>query len=58
MHSPTGSNCGTGLEGNTHNPFHAVLTGMRARCVAEARALPVVPNPGIGGGRPATASAR
>jgi len=39
------------LQGNPHNQFHSVLTGVRARCVAQAKALPVVPNPGIGGGR-------
>lgn len=32
------------LQGNKHNQFHAVLTGVRARCVAQARALPVVIN--------------
>jgi hypothetical protein len=37
------------LQGNPHNRFHATLTAARARCVAQARALPVVPNPGIGG---------
>jgi hypothetical protein len=30
------------LQGNKHNKFHAVLTGVRAQCVANARALPVV----------------
>jgi hypothetical protein len=39
------------LQGNSHNRFHPVLTGARAVCVAQAKALPVVPNPGIGGGR-------
>jgi hypothetical protein len=39
------------LQGNPHNRFHSVLTGVRARCVAQARSLPAVPNPGIGGGR-------
>jgi hypothetical protein len=39
------------LQGNPHNRFHSVLTGVRAKCVALAKALPVVPNPGIGGGR-------
>jgi hypothetical protein len=39
------------LQGNSHNRFHSVLTAARARCVRQARALPVVPNPGIGGGR-------
>ena len=39
------------LQGNPHNPFHSVLTGVRAGCVAQARSLPAVPNPGIGGGR-------
>jgi hypothetical protein len=39
------------LQGNPHNRFYSVLTGARARCVAQAQGLPVVPNPGIGGGR-------
>ena len=39
------------LQGNQHNLFHPVLTGVRAECVAQAKALPVVPNPDIGGGR-------
>jgi hypothetical protein len=38
------------LQGNPHNRFHSVRR-VRARCVAQARVLPVVPNPGIGGGR-------
>ena len=37
------------LEGNSRNQFHQVLTGARARCVAQAEALPVLPNPGVGG---------
>jgi hypothetical protein len=37
------------LEGNRRNRFHQTLTGVRARCVAQARALPALPNPGIGG---------
>ena len=39
------------LQGNPHNRFHSVLIGVRARCVAQAKALSVVPNPGLGGGR-------
>jgi hypothetical protein len=39
------------LQGNKHNRFHSVLTGVRARCAAGARALPVVPNPRTAGGR-------
>jgi hypothetical protein len=39
------------LQGNSHNRFNSVLTAARASCVSQARALPVVPNPGIGGGR-------
>lgn len=39
------------LQGNPFNQFHPVLAGVRAECVAQAKALPVVPNPGIGGGR-------
>jgi hypothetical protein len=42
------------LQGNPHNRFYSVLTGVRARCVTRARALPVVPNPGVGGGRART----
>ena len=37
------------LEGNSRNAFHAELTQVRARCVAQANALSVVPNPGVGG---------
>jgi hypothetical protein len=37
------------LIGNKHNQFHSVLTEVRAKCVACARDLPVLPNPGIGG---------
>lgn len=37
------------LKGNKRNPFHRVLTEARARCVAQARELPVLVNPGIGG---------
>ena len=37
------------LMGNKHNQFHTVLTQARAKCVAHARELPVLPNPGIGG---------
>jgi GIY-YIG catalytic domain len=39
------------LQGNLHNRFHSVLTGVRERCVVQFKALPMVPNPGIGGGR-------
>jgi hypothetical protein len=46
------------LQGNAHNQFHPVLTGVRARCVAQAKALPVVSNPGIGGGRKVRTPAR
>ena len=38
------------LQGNPHNRFHSVLTEVCARCVAQAKALPVVPSPGIEGG--------
>lgn len=38
------------LQGNQHNRFHSALTDVRASCVAWARSLPPVPNPGIGGG--------
>jgi hypothetical protein len=37
------------LEGNSRNRFHQILTRTRARCVAQASALPVLPNPGRGG---------
>jgi hypothetical protein len=37
------------LDGNARNPLHPVLTQVRARCVRGADALPVLPNPGIGG---------
>lgn len=37
------------LKGNQVNAFHPVLSQVRARCVAQARALPVLGNPGIGG---------
>lgn len=33
------------LQGNAHNTFHPLLTQARARCVAQARTLAVVPNP-------------
>lgn len=37
------------LDGNSHNRFHPELTVARAKAVARALALPVIPNPGIGG---------
>ena len=37
------------LEGNSRNLFHQILTQIRVRCVAQANALPVLPNPGVGG---------
>ena len=46
------------LQGNTLNQFHPVLTGVRAECAGQAKALPVVLNPGTGGGRRATTSMR
>ena len=36
------------LQGNAHNNFHLRLTRARADCVAQARNLPVAPNPGFG----------
>jgi len=45
------------LQGNPHHRFHSVRR-VRARCVAQARALPVLPNLGIGGGRRARTPAR
>ena len=32
------------LKGNSHNRFHRALTEARARCLEQARALPVLPN--------------
>jgi hypothetical protein len=46
------------LQGNQLNLFHPVLAGVRAECAAQAKALPVVPNPGTGGGRQARTPAR
>lgn len=37
------------LQRNRRNHFHCALTQARATCAAQARALPVVPNSGIGG---------
>jgi hypothetical protein len=37
------------LEGNSRNAFHPELTHVRARGVAQANALPVLANPGVGG---------
>lgn len=37
------------LKGNQRNSFHPVLSEVRARCVAQARTLPVLANPRIGG---------
>ncbi|MGY1823282.1 GIY-YIG nuclease family protein [Geodermatophilus sp. SYSU D00079] len=37
------------LDGNNHNAFHPQLTMVRKEAVAAANALPVVPNPGVGG---------
>ena len=37
------------LKGNQRNSFHPVLSEVRARCVAQARALPVLDNPRIAG---------
>jgi len=45
------------LQGNPRNRFHSVRR-VRARCVAQARALPVLPNPGIGAGRRGRTPAR
>jgi hypothetical protein len=41
------------IEGNNHNRFHAELVAVRAAAAARARALPVVPNPRVGGRWPA-----
>jgi hypothetical protein len=32
----------TNLQGNKRNQFHPMLTGLHARCVAQARTLPVL----------------
>lgn len=45
----TALNLPLNIEGNSHNQFQPVLKALRARCVAQARALPILPNPGIGG---------
>jgi hypothetical protein len=37
------------LDGNAHNRFHPELTAARARAVANARSLSILPNPGVGG---------
>jgi hypothetical protein len=37
------------LKGNQRNPFHRVLSQARAQCVAQARALPILGSPEIGG---------
>jgi hypothetical protein len=37
------------LEGNIGHRFHPELTQARARCVAQANALPILPNTGRGG---------
>lgn len=37
------------LEGNAGNRFHPELKAARAKAVARALALPVIPNPGTGG---------
>jgi len=37
------------LTRNKRNQFHPVLTDVRARCVEQARDLPVLLNPGVGG---------
>ena len=37
------------LQGNGRNRFHPLLTEVRSGCVARANALPVLPNPGVGG---------
>jgi hypothetical protein len=37
------------LDGNSRNAFHPELTRIRKQAVVSANALPVVPNPGVGG---------
>lgn len=46
------------LQGNGHNQFHAALIAARASCVAQAWALPTVPNQGIGGAHTFSTPAR
>jgi hypothetical protein len=38
------------IDGNAHNRFHPELTATRAAAVAQARALPVLPNPALAKG--------
>lgn len=37
------------LQGNAHNHFHTTLSDRRASAVSNARKMPTLPNPGIGG---------
>lgn len=37
------------LQGNDRNPFRGELKRVCKECVARARALAVIPNPGVGG---------
>jgi hypothetical protein len=37
------------LDKNKRQPFHPILTAIRAGAAKRARALPALPNPGIGG---------
>jgi hypothetical protein len=43
------------LQGNQHNRFHPVLTGLRARCVARARELIAVADAGASAAEPGAA---
>ncbi len=37
------------LDANAHNPFYKRLKAVRAEAVEQARSLPIMPNPGVGG---------
>lgn len=39
------------LDQNKHNAFHAALTAVREQAKRHADALPILPNPGVGGRR-------
>jgi GIY-YIG catalytic domain len=38
------------VDSNKHNRFHFELVATRAQAVARVRTVPIVPNPGVGGG--------
>lgn len=39
------------LDGNEAHPFHRALSRIRSDAVRRAHELPIVANPGVGGGR-------